>query len=141
MKPLKIKAGQLKLKVFEVFGYGDPTTKEVLIQGLVREALPSETTKIYLKRLGKKLQDELTTIEESTKELWNEYGVKEINDEGQEILRVPEDKVEEFQAKMNQILDADIEVPCQEFKVEEFEFKAKNPEYSYTLLEDLFPED
>lgn len=141
MKPLKIKAGQLKLKTFEVFGFANPETKEVVIQGLVREALPSETTKIHLKRFGKKLQEELTTFEESTKELWTEYGDKETDENGQEVLRVPEDKIEEFQTKMNELLNTEIEVNCHEFEIDEFKFQSKTPEHSYTLLEDIFQED
>ena len=141
MKPLKIKAGQLKLKTFEVFGFANPETKELVIQGLVREALPSETTKIHLKRFGKKLQEELTTFDESAKELWEQYGVKETNDEGQEVIRVPEENLEEFQTKMNELLNADIEIQCHEFGLHEFDFQSKTPEYSYTLLEDIFTEE
>lgn len=141
MKPLKIKAGQLKLKTFEVFGFANPETKETVIQGLVREALPSETTKIHLKRFGKKLQEELTTFEESTKELWEKYGNKETNEDGQEVIKVPEENMPEFQEKMTELLNADIELECYEFGIDEFKFQSKTPEYSYTLLEDIFLED
>ena len=138
MRQLKIKSGQLEGVTFEIYGYANPETKEVGIQGLVREELPSETTKLHLKRFGKKVQDELKTLQESSKELWEKFGEKETNENGEETLRVPEDKIEEFRKAMTELLNTDIEFEIHDFKLEEFEFKSKTPEHSYGLLEVLF---
>lgn len=141
MKPLKLKAGQLELINYEIFGYADPKTKEVAIQGLVREELPFETTKLNLKRLGKKIQEEVKTYQESTKEVWEKFGERVQNEDGQEVLKVPEDKIEEFRKAMDELMNADIEVNSPDFTLDEFKFKSKTYEYSYNLLDTMFTED
>lgn len=141
MQTVKIKAGQLELSTFEIFGYANPESKEIGIQGLVREELPSETTKLSLKRFGKKIQEELKTYQESNKELWEKWGEKSVDEDGKETLKVPEDKVEDFRKAMSELLNSDIEINAPDFQLDEFKFKSKTPEHSYYLLDLLFPED
>lgn len=139
MSVVKIKTGELEGVIFEIFGFADPETKEVKIHGLVREELPSEITKLQLKRLGKKLQEELKTFQESLKELWETYGEKETNEEGQEVYKVPAEKAEEFKAKMAELINVELEINTVDFKEADFDFKSKTPDYTYFLLDLLFP--
>ena len=141
METVKLKSGQLEGYLFEVFGYADPKTNQVRIQGLVREELPSETTKFSLRRFGKTLKAEFDTYQESVKELWNEYGEKGTNEEGQEILTVPKEKFEEFREKIEGLATADVDIKVPKFRLEEFDFKSKTPEFTYTILDLFFPEE
>jgi hypothetical protein len=140
MQTIKFKAGELDLANYEIFGYANPTTKEVGIQGLVREELPFETTKLQLKRFGKKLMEEVKTYQESSKELWEKFGEKTTNEDGQEVLKVNEDKITEFREAMDSLANSEVEITVADFTMDEFKFKSKTPEHSYFILEKLLPE-
>lgn len=132
----KIKLGELESHYHDIYGFVN-NDKEILIQGLLREPLPSEITKLNLKRLGKSLQEELKTLQESTRELYEEFGTK-TEDEGNVSYKIPVENLEEFKKKLNSILSEEIEVNCPTFKLSEFEFKAINSEHTYMILDWIF---
>ena len=117
----------IKLKLFEILDAKEPIIK------LMNCELPVKTA-YKLSKMAVKLQAELNVIEDNKKKIYELLGEK--TNEG---ISIPKDKVPEFQLKMNELLQVEVELDIELIKLSEIE-SAKITPMQLTAITKLLEE-
>ena len=74
-----------------------------------------------LKTVYDAISGHIKNFKEVRQEAFKKHGEASKNEEGVEILTVPKDKFEEFNAELDEVIEKEIEVKVKKVKVSEFE--------------------
>lgn len=106
----------IKVKLFEIMDAKDAIIK------LMKFELPVRTA-YKLSKLAQALQVELNFVEEQRKKLFEQYGTKQEDN----TIKVTPEKVSEFQGKMTDLFNVEVDINSETIAVEELEEARLSP--------------